>query len=297
MLAAKIGPQCRRDIDFRVGELPQEKIAEAHFAAGADKQIGVGIIAGIEVMIEDLLVDLGAVEMAEFDFADDGVNGFDDLDATTITEREDEDEPGVFARGLDAFVQLIADGAGQIGETTDGLEADVVFDELGQFVAEEAFEEAHQGVDFGLGPLPVLDGEGVKGEVLNAELAGGLDDVAHRFSARAMALDADHVLGLCPASVAVHDDGDVLGNFPKFVGGGGAHVFVATSEKEPPLVSGGYPGGYTEKVCSRCGPTETMRRRAPVKSESAFRYFCVAVGSFLKLRMPLVSFCQPVNFL
>ncbi len=75
------------------------------------------------MVVEDLLVDLRAVEVAELDFADDGMDGLDDLDAAAVTEGEDEDEAGVFARGLDAFVELVADALGEIGEAADGLEA------------------------------------------------------------------------------------------------------------------------------------------------------------------------------
>src|SRR5271168_2281696 len=98
MVATEVGPERRGDVDFGIGELPEEEVAQAHFTAGADEEVGVGIVAGVKVVIEDLLVDLRAVEMAQFDFADDRVDRFDDLDPAAVTEREDEDEAGVLAR-------------------------------------------------------------------------------------------------------------------------------------------------------------------------------------------------------
>src|ERR1700732_4140591 len=88
MVATEVGPERRGDVDFGVGELPEEEVAQAHFAAGADEEVGVGIVAGIEMMIENLLVDLRAVEVAQLDFADDRVDRLDDLDAAAVAERE-----------------------------------------------------------------------------------------------------------------------------------------------------------------------------------------------------------------
>ena len=39
---AEIRPERRRDDQFGVGNLPEQKIADAHLAAGADEQVGVG---------------------------------------------------------------------------------------------------------------------------------------------------------------------------------------------------------------------------------------------------------------
>ena len=61
-----------------------------------------------------------------------------------------------------------------------------------------------------IGTLPVLDGERVQRQDLDAEPGGRLDDVADRFDAGAMALDPRQVSLRGPAAVAVHDDGDVL---------------------------------------------------------------------------------------
>jgi hypothetical protein len=74
------------------------------------------------MVAEDLFVNLRAVEMTEADFADDGVDGLDNFDPAAVAEREDEDEAGVFARGLDALVELFANVFGKVGKAADGLE-------------------------------------------------------------------------------------------------------------------------------------------------------------------------------
>src|SRR5215813_8998597 len=40
--AIEIGPKRFGDEDFSVGDLPKQEIRDAHFAAGADEQVGVG---------------------------------------------------------------------------------------------------------------------------------------------------------------------------------------------------------------------------------------------------------------
>src|SRR5260370_16028126 len=52
----EIGPKRLGDVNFRVGDLPQQEIADAHLAAGADDQIGIGQGVGVEILSDSLLV-------------------------------------------------------------------------------------------------------------------------------------------------------------------------------------------------------------------------------------------------
>ena len=45
-----------------------------------------------------------------------------------------------------------------------------------------------------------------------AELSAGFDGFAHGFCASAVAFHARQATGICPASIAIHDDGDVSRN-------------------------------------------------------------------------------------
>src|SRR5258706_13774031 len=64
MNAAKIRPQSLRDVNFRVSQLPQEKIAEPHLAAGAHDQIRVRQSARVEMLANQLLVHFQMIESA-----------------------------------------------------------------------------------------------------------------------------------------------------------------------------------------------------------------------------------------
>src|SRR6185312_9290999 len=62
--AAELRPQCRRDVNFRISQLPKQKIAQPHLAAGANYKIGVGQVAGVEMPRNCLLVDLQMLDSA-----------------------------------------------------------------------------------------------------------------------------------------------------------------------------------------------------------------------------------------
>ena len=78
-----------------------------------------------------------------------------------------------------------------------------------QLFAEVLLEQHHQRGHFVARPLPVLDREGVERHDAQLEARRGLDDLAHRGDAGAVAFDARQVARARPAAVAVHDHGDV----------------------------------------------------------------------------------------
>src|ERR1022692_538570 len=62
--SAKIGPQRLGHIDFRIRQLPEQEVAQAHFSAGANDQVGIGQIASVEVVADRLLVHFQMMESA-----------------------------------------------------------------------------------------------------------------------------------------------------------------------------------------------------------------------------------------
>ena len=86
---AEIGPEGGGDDEFGVGDLPEEKIADAHFAAGADEQIGIGNVSGVKVLGENLFGDVGGVEVAGPDLLGDAADGIHDFGTATVTQGHD----------------------------------------------------------------------------------------------------------------------------------------------------------------------------------------------------------------
>src|SRR5215469_799092 len=52
--ARKVRPKNVRHIDFSIRNLPEQKIADAHFAAGANQEIGIGQTRGVQVIGDGL---------------------------------------------------------------------------------------------------------------------------------------------------------------------------------------------------------------------------------------------------
>ena len=86
---SEIGPKRRRDDQLGVGDLPEQKVANAHLAAGADQQIRVGNITRVKVLRNNLLGDFGGVELSGFDLLGDAPHGIDDLRAATVAQGHD----------------------------------------------------------------------------------------------------------------------------------------------------------------------------------------------------------------
>ena len=60
--AAEVGPERGRELELRVGRLPQQEVRHAHLAARADDQVGVGHVGRVQVLAQPLLVDGGGVD-------------------------------------------------------------------------------------------------------------------------------------------------------------------------------------------------------------------------------------------
>src|SRR5438093_815944 len=89
LLFAKVRPKRRRHHKFRVGNLPKQKIADPHFAAGADQQIRVGIMARVEVLGNCFLVDFRRFDFSAPDLAGDVADRLDKFILPPITKGQD----------------------------------------------------------------------------------------------------------------------------------------------------------------------------------------------------------------
>src|SRR5678816_4257307 len=91
---AEVGPQRVGDPDLRVGDLPQQEVADAHLAARADQQVRIGLAAGVEVRRKARFIDLIRSESV----ADDPFRRFDDLGAAAVVQRDVEEHARVGRR-------------------------------------------------------------------------------------------------------------------------------------------------------------------------------------------------------
>src|SRR2546423_7312643 len=60
---SELRPQLWRDIHFRIGSLPKQEVRQTHFARRANKEVWIGIVAGVKMFAEHLYVDHCLVDM------------------------------------------------------------------------------------------------------------------------------------------------------------------------------------------------------------------------------------------
>jgi hypothetical protein len=229
---AEIRPKGVGDVDLGVGNLPEQEVADAQLAAGAHQQVGIRNTGRVKVIADLLLVDVGNVDGTGPDFTCDAAHGVHQLCAATVTQRQHQREAGIVLQPLDALGELVLGGARHLVDAPDGSQADVVLVQFLDLGPQIEFQQMHQGGDFGPWPVPVLTGERVERQVLHAELAAGAHDGADAVRTAPVPFHARQAALLGPASVAVHDDGDVLRNL---LGRGAAHRKMVSARRAPTL--------------------------------------------------------------
>src|SRR5579864_2293285 len=60
--AFEVRPQLVRDVDLGIRDLPQEEVAHAHLAAGANYKIGIRLMIGIQVPGYEFFINLEVLE-------------------------------------------------------------------------------------------------------------------------------------------------------------------------------------------------------------------------------------------
>src|SRR5439155_4943331 len=205
--AAEIGPQRFGDPDLRVGNLPQQEVADAHLAARPDQQVGIGLAGGVEKIAEPPLVELVGRDAGR----QRAPCRVDNLRTTTVVERDVEPHPGVCRRLPNTDIELVLHIGRELVFAADDMKSNIVLEQRAELKTQIPLEKRHQRVDLRSRALPVLDGKRVERQHVDPQARGGLDDVAHRIDAGAVAFDARQMPLRGPPAVAVHDDCDVRG--------------------------------------------------------------------------------------
>src|SRR5436309_7832993 len=201
---AEIGPQRVGHPDLGIRDLPEQEIADAHFAARPDQQIRIGLARRVEKPGEPPLVEIVRPQAGR----DRAARRVHDFGAAAVVQRDVEQHPGVGRRLPDAELEFVLHVGRKLLGAADDAKRDVVLEQRAELEADVSLEQRHQRVDFGTRPLPVLDRERVQREDVDPKAGGGFHHVAHRVDASAMAFDAGQMALRRPASVPIHDDRD-----------------------------------------------------------------------------------------
>ncbi len=145
---------------------------------------------------------------------EDGADRVDDFGTRAVVEGEGQRGAGVFCGGFHGPLHGVLDLLREVVGAADVGHANVVVVHSLDVADEVALEELHEEADLGLGAAKIVfEREGVEGEPGQVDAGGGLDDVLDGFGAFLMAEEALKGALAGPAAIAVHDDGDVLGDF------------------------------------------------------------------------------------
>ncbi len=132
---------------------------------------------------------------------------------TSVTQGQIENHSITVGCLLNGLLQSLLDLRRKIFDPADGAEPDVILNHFFPLLRQVFLEQAHQGGDFLLGPLPVFDGEGVEREDLDSKFSAGLGDLPDGIGPLGVALDPVQGFFLCPSAVPIHNDRNMVGHF------------------------------------------------------------------------------------
>src|SRR5829696_8602449 len=205
LLRREVRPQSIGHVKLGVGYLPEQEVGDAQLAAGPDYEIHLGYLGRVEVAGEGSLVDILGGEAVR-DYAPRRVH---DLRAAAVVESHVDIELVVVGGELLRLPHGLQDRSGEVLAASEEPQASAALVQVGHVVRGDLEKERHQGVHLVLRASPVLGREGVEGERLYADPAGGLEQRGEDLDAGAVARGARKAAALGPAPVAVHDHGDV----------------------------------------------------------------------------------------
>src|SRR5207302_3383123 len=204
---AEIRPERRGAVKLGIGRLPEQEVAQTHFAGGADDQVRVGQAAGIEMRRQPRLVELRQIGALAGELAD----SVDDLEPSAIVDGDVQDGSGTDASAFTGLAHLVLERRRQFMDPSGKPEFDAALCQLINLPTNGLGEQAHQGVDLVFGTRPVFCGKGIEGEHPDATLVGRLGDTTDGLDPCLVTHDARQQPLTGPAAVAIHDDRDVLG--------------------------------------------------------------------------------------
>jgi hypothetical protein len=87
---AEVRPEGVGEVELGVGQLPEQEVAQAQLAAGADHQVGIGHVGQVEVARNRRFVDLRGARARRLDLGGDGADGVGDFGAPAVAEGQDQ---------------------------------------------------------------------------------------------------------------------------------------------------------------------------------------------------------------
>ena len=164
---------------------------------------------GLHRGLEAFFVDVLGIEDTRFHLVAKRARGLNDGLTAAVRQRQAQGHFAIARRISHERLQWLSHETRQSVDIADGDEANVVVHDFGSLVDDVVTQKLHEQGHFVRRSQPVLRRKSVQGQRTHTDLARGPHHLAHRHRAPAMALDARQSTLLGPATIPVHDDGNV----------------------------------------------------------------------------------------
>ena len=208
--SSKVGPEGFGKIEFRIRDLPEQEIADSRFPAGANKQVRVRKPGRGQVLLELSFMDVPR-RFAALNVVNQAIHGVDNFGASSITQGDHHGLVSeVFGLFSDGMHQVLG-GSRKLVQQANGEKPDFSFMKGPPFLKKKFFEERHEQVDLGLGPVPVLLRKRVQRHNGSAKQVKGIKHVADGNQAFPVTRNTGQPTLGSPTTVPIHNHGHVTG--------------------------------------------------------------------------------------
>ena len=209
----EVRPEGLRNVELRIGALPEEEVGEPLLPAGPDDELRVRDACGVQVAREQPLRQLLRLPLPLRAVGGEAPGRPQDLVPAAVVQA-DVCLEAILGQMLRDLVGLIGQGPELRGDgrhVPEEVEPDMVPLHAVHCLQQVLLEKRHDGGDLRLRALPVLRGEGVDREVLDADVLAVRCDAAEGLGSHLVSRGAGQAPLGGPAAVAIHDNGNVTG--------------------------------------------------------------------------------------
>ncbi len=123
--------------------MPQQEIADALLAAGADQEVGVGQVGGEQVTGDQILIDGIERHLPRLDLGGDSAHRGSDLGPAAIGQRDGQIDPAIVARQRLGIVDQRDDVGREPGDFADHAQPHAVAMQFSDLAAQIMAQEPH----------------------------------------------------------------------------------------------------------------------------------------------------------
>ncbi len=177
-----------------------------------DQQIRIGHVRCVEMAVDIDFRNLVEPQTFPLHFFRKTPKNIDQFRSAAVIQCQGQCGPCVVPGRVGRPAHTLPHLVRQLVRTSHVLDAHVVIVHALHIVREVAFQQPHQKIHFRLWPLQVvLQGESVEGQPRQTDAGRGFHHVLDRLGARPVPKESLQAALSCPAPIAVHNDGDVVG--------------------------------------------------------------------------------------